>query len=233
MLFRSSLTFGDGASFTADLNGDDASPGTDSVTLAQDAEISLPADSEGTVTITTSSTLALQPGSAIQTGLGNITLEAQQAISEGARLVSEAGALSLTAEDVELRSTEVDGSSIAMVSTTLLLENSNIQALGGDVVIESASLTLAGNLGTEIATTGSGSVSLTGDLVLAANSSVSVENGTLVVAGDAVSLEGQLVSAGTGSVSVTGETSLDLASTRLVLPVNPGNRIETLSWLTP
>ena len=34
-------------------------------------------------------------------------------------------------------------------------------------------------------------------------------------------------------VGIGASVSLDLANTRLVLPVNPGDRIETLSWLTP
>ena len=102
-----SLTFGDEASLTIDLQSDDASPGVDQIIVAQDAEISLPEDSTGSVTLRTSRNVSLAPGSAIIGGLGEVVIEANQQATptsgdfvgiaaQGATISTSGGNVSLT-----------------------------------------------------------------------------------------------------------------------------------------
>ena len=203
------ITFAANASLDIDLQNDDATPGTDTVNVATNANILT--SGTGTITVKVSKNIALAAGSSFETVNGGITLEAnQQAVTTAGSFIG-----------VDINGAIVRSTGTGLVSVVGKGGNSGTGQAG--VNVHAAGLLSGGTAGTTIVT-GIGGLASSGGVAQDTGVIVSGANTTITSAGSGVSVTGtgggagaatdnygvsadsgaQITAGGSGTVTVLG-----------------------------
>ena len=226
------IAFASDKSLNLDLQNDDASPGSDQITIATNANLILAGS--GAATLKASRTIALTTGSSLFTVNGNIQLEANQQLVpttgffDGISLVSGSSVTASGSGSVTLLGKGGDDATglkdgIIVVGATISGATTTLVGVGGSstgdsnhgvLITGSNTITSTGG-GISITGTAGGTGASVNNIGVVSNGSLSTNNANLTFTTDILDLPSGSLNAGSGSVTIvtlTAARAIDLGT---------------------
>lgn len=223
IVMNGDVTFATDKSLNIDLQDDDASPGSDQIDIAIDANLILAGS--GAATLKASRSILLSNGSSLSTVNGNIQLEANQQLTpttgffDGISITANASMTASGAGTVTLRGKGGDdstglqdgiivaGGTISGATTTLVGVGGGSAGNSNHGVLMTGSNTITSTGGGVSITGTAGGGGAFGNIGIVSNGSFNTNNANLTFITDILDLPSGSLNAGSGSVSIVTQTA--------------------------